>query len=143
MLPGLTDGMPSFPRLLSALVLVPLAFAGCDDEDDGGSAPVVDSLTLSGEDARVGMLSTVTGTLGFSDPDGDVEEARIELSDPAGTTTTVMTEIVGVSGMTEGTVVLQLAVLAMETGEHEATLTLIDAEGNESDPETATFEVTQ
>ena len=135
--------MRCLTRSTGAILLVALAMGGCDDEDEAGSAPVVESLSLDGQDVRVGMLSMVGGMLGFSDPDGDVAEARIELSDPEDTKTTLMTEIVGVSGMKEGTVVLQLGVLATRTGEHEATLTLIDEEGHESEPETATFDVTE
>lgn len=129
----------ALPLTLTVLLLLP----GCDAEEDGGTAPSLESLTLSAEDATIGSTSTIQGMLTFTDADGDLESAEIDVTDPGGNTSSVSTPITGVSGTREGTVVVQLSLVPPEAGTYEARVILHDAEGNASEPETATFEVTE
>jgi hypothetical protein len=130
-----------FPRIRS-FALITLCFAGCEaEEEDTGTPPSLESLMLSGDDVTVGAPSVVSGTLSFTDPDGDVDQAQIDVVQPDGTMLSTTTEITGAAGTTEGSIVVQLQVIANEAGTYEATLVLIDAMGNESEPLTTTFEV--
>jgi len=124
------------PCLLLALCVA----VGCEDAEDAGTPPSLDALELDATDVVAGSPSTLRGTLDFTDPDGDVTEAELTLSEPSGARSTVATPIVGVDGRTEATVTLQVTVLAPTAGTYEVTAVLLDAQGNVSESASASFD---
>ncbi len=123
------------------LLCAGLLASGCDEPDDAGTPPALRSFTLDATEVVVGTPSTLRGMLQFADPDADVTEAELTLVEPSGTEGTLTTPIVGAEGRTEAAVGLQVSILAPVAGTYEVTALLLDAEGNLSEPVTASFDV--
>lgn len=128
------------------LILI-ATLAGCTSEDghgleeDQGSAPRLESFALSSDPVPARTLTSVIGTLSFEDDDGDLELAEIEVTMAADVVTAVTAPFMGVDGVTEGTVPVQLQLLLADAGPADVELVLVDAEGNMSEPAVATVEV--
>ena len=131
-----------FPVFRSFAFLVLLgSLGGCDSPQEVGDAPVVESWSVQADAVTVGEVSTLNGTLVFNDPDGDLDQAEIEVIDPEGTSAMVTAEIVGVEGLTEGSVGVQVSFLAHRAGVFEVRVVLLDVQGNASEPASTTFEL--
>ena len=126
--------MRSFP-----LLLLVLSF-GCDaSSDDTGTPPSIESIELDASDVVVGTPSPLRGTLVFTDPEGDVMDAELTLREPSGAEASVSTPVAGAEGRVEGSVALQITVLAPEAGPYAVEAVLHDSAGNASEPVVATF----
>lgn len=101
-------------RLAYYMAAVMLAIAGCGGGDGdsinygGGATPVISASVFTPESARIndnGGQITVIATINFSDPDGDLRSATINILDDAGNTiTSQVITIANVDGVTSGTI---------------------------------------
>ncbi len=117
--------------ILLACLLISTA---CDSETDPGAPPTIESFTLGQADVPVGVGTTLTGTLAFTDPDGDVADAELVVTDPAGADTAVSTPVQGADGLDAGSVSVAIQFAAPTPGDYFISATLHDAEGNASEP---------
>ncbi len=113
--------------LLSCLALVACA------SDDNGAVPTITNLTLSQTTLAVGQQTTVSGTVGFDDPDGDLEELGIEITLPDQSKQTVpMTPLQNIGTMTSGSIAWSLIIAPPAAGTYGMDLWVVDANGNAS-----------
>ena len=121
-------------------VSISLLIAACSSSSSHGTAPTVSALNLSPTDLKVGSANTVTGTMQFADPDGDLVEIDSEVHVGAQTQTLPATQLAGVSGQTVGT--LQLTVLVQPTaaGQIDFFVWVTDKQGNSSNRLTTVFQ---
>ncbi len=118
-------------KRLPQLVLMLLASA-CASEDLG-SPPEISDLSYSPSAVTVGELATIAGALRFEDPDGDVLELLVTVSDPDGNRSEMPgTEVVDAAGKTSGTVTLQLALALPQPGTYSFEVHVVDQNGNDS-----------
>ena len=115
----------------NALILSLALAAGCTDDD--GSAPTISSLAFSPATVIVGQQTTISGTLAFADPDGDLVDLGVELTLPDQSTQTLpMTPLQNVGTMTDGSVAWSLFVAPPAAGTYGLALWLVDASGHAS-----------
>lgn len=113
--------------LLSCLALVACA------SDDNGAVPTITNLTLSQTTLAVGQQTTVSGTVGFDDPDCDLEELGIEITLPDQSKQTVpMTPLQNIGTMTSGSIAWSLIIAPPAAGTYKMDLWVVDANGNAS-----------
>ncbi len=118
-------------KSLPAIILLLLASA-CGSEDLG-SPPEISDLNYTPSSVQAGELATVQGTLLFEDPDADLLEMVVTLSDPAGNESEMPgTEVVDAAGKTSGIVTLQLALALPQPGIYPFTVRVVDQNGNDS-----------
>lgn len=125
----------------SAFLVLIASLGGCESPQEIGDAPVIESWNVQADAVTVGQASTLIGTLVFNDPDGDLDQAEIEIIDPEGTSAMVTAEIAGVEDLTEGSVGVQVSFLAQSAGVFEVSVVLLDVQGNASEPASTTFEL--
>ena len=122
--------------ILSALCLV----TACEDNDtSGGTAPSVDNLTLQKANLDVGKNNMVQGSLGFVDPDGDVDHLLIELELSGTVSTLPPTPVVGAAGLTMGAIPFVLSVTPGVAGPVLLRIRAVDSAGLSSQVLTATL----
>jgi hypothetical protein len=119
------------------LLVLLLALAGCAES---GTAPQIQALQLTPESVTLGTQTSLSASYEFTDPDGDALETLVVLRDPSGAENQLATPVSGASGLLRGRVSVQLVVLAPTAGEYSVTVTLRDAEGNDSNALSATFD---
>lgn len=121
---------------LPALILL---LPACSDEQLG-SPPEISDLSYSPSSVTAGQLATVQGSFSFEDPDGDLLEMLVTLTDPAGNNMEMpATEVTDAKGKTIGIVTLQLALVAPAPGTYPFAVLVVDENGNDSNPLTGSI----
>jgi hypothetical protein len=107
-----------------------LAIAACSDD---GNAPTISNLTATPASVPVGQQSTVSGTMGFSDPDGDLDQLGVEVTLPDQSKQTLpMSDLQNVGTMTEGTLGWALFITPPAAGTYRLSLWITDIDGKQS-----------
>jgi len=110
---------------------------------DDSADPVISDLTATPSSMTVGQQATISGTLVFDDPDGDLEELGAEITMPDGMRQALpMTDLIGVGDMTSGTLAWRMIVVPPTAGTYTLSLWLADADGHESNRLEATATAT-
>ena len=126
---------------------LPLAFALAACSSDGtegaaaskGAAPKISNLSFKSTTLAVGKIETIQGTVDFEDADGDFVglEGQASISG--------QTQAIPRTGVTStdktGKIVIQLQLGASVAGTANVEFWGVDKNGNQSNRETATFEV--
>ena len=113
-------------------LLLCLALAACASDDDT-AAPTISNLTASPSSLPVGQQTTVSGTVMFSDPDGDLDQLGVEVTLPDQSKQALpMTDLQNVGTMTEGTIAWALIVVPPSAGRYDMKIWVTDAEGDPS-----------
>jgi hypothetical protein len=108
-----------------------LSLIACADDDT--TAPTISNLTASPATLPVGTQTTVSGTVTFSDPDGDLEQLGVEVTLPDQSKQTLpMTNLQNVGTMTDGTIAWALIVVPPAAGPYKMSLWITDADGHTS-----------
>jgi len=114
---------------LAAISLLVLAAACTDDS----ASPTISDLTGSPTSMKVGQQVTMTGTMMFDDPDGNLAQLGGEITLPDQRVQELrMTDLAGVGSMKTGTLGWQMAVIPPMAGDYTLALWVTDADGNES-----------
>ena len=124
------QAMLSWVTLVGALGVV-----GCGSDDDGdkGSAPSIDSLSYSPETITMGQQATISGTLSFSDPDGDLSGIAYAITTPSGQSQTApQSPLQGTAGHTAGVLQFAFALIPPEAGQYPFEIWVSDAAGHAS-----------
>jgi hypothetical protein len=134
-------------KLLALLPIALLLFGcGSDGDGDGGTAPGISNLEYSPNSAHVGEgggAVTVTGTMDFVDPDGDLDFVRFRYR-PCGTGdwTNNDVDITGVSGLTSGTITFTGYIdTTCPPGSNTAQASAFDEAGHQSNTLNASWEL--
>ena len=118
---------------LLAFSLCSLSVVACASDDDNGTAPTISNLTIANSSLVVGQQTTVSGTLGFADPDGDLVDLGVELTLPDQSKQSLpMTALMNVGTMTSGSISWALIVVPPSAGTYKLALWITDMNGNES-----------
>jgi hypothetical protein len=108
--------------------LCALLWAGCSDEP-----PSIRMLQYSPNAALVGVMSTINGTVNFTDSDGDISQTQLTLTDPTGAaTTSSMMPITNVNQGPIGTVNFCIDFTPMIAGNWTFNFWIIDLQGRPS-----------
>ncbi|HEY5924658.1 MAG TPA: hypothetical protein VIV11_23425 [Kofleriaceae bacterium] len=108
-----------------------LALVACTTDDN--TAPTISNLAYSPMTMPVGTQTTITGSLNFSDPDGDLDQLAVEITLPdASKQTLPMTDLQNVGSMTEGTIAWALIVVPPAAGRYDMKIWITDIEGEPS-----------
>jgi N-acetylneuraminic acid mutarotase len=118
-------------------------FTGCGGSSGGGSGsnnggvmPTISGLSFSPTTARVddnGGQVNVSATIDFSDPDGDLRSATINVLDAAGTTVTSQaTTIANVDGVISGTIQATVTASTSTVGDFTVQVFVTDARALQS-----------
>lgn len=127
-------------RFAFVLVLAAAAVSACS-HGSHGTAPTIDMLSLDPATAKVGAQTTITATVHFTDPDGDIDTVDVEIEPPSAQATTMSADIVGADGETDGKAEFLLTVVPPEAGDYGVRITVVDTQGNRSNELDATFTV--
>ena len=116
----------------TAILLVTcLALVACASDDS--TAPTISNLSYSPMSLPVGMQTTISGTIAFNDPDGDLEQLGAEITLPDGSKQTLpMTNLQNVGTMTDGSIGWALIVVPPSAGTYHMSLWITDADGHTS-----------
>jgi hypothetical protein len=113
--------------LCSCLALVARA------SDDDTTAPMISNLTFSPAALTVGQQTTVSGTIAFTDPDGDLDQLGAELTLPDQSKQTLpLTDLQNVGTMTDGSIAWALIVVLPAAGAYHLELWITDLDGHAS-----------
>src|SRR5689334_9890883 len=106
-----------------------LTLAACASEDS--TAPTISNLTYSPTSLPVGQASTISGTLAFSDPDGDLDQlaALVTLPDQS-KQMLPMSDLQNVGTMTDGSLAWTMIVVPPVAGTYHMSLWLTDVDGH-------------
>lgn len=108
-----------------------LLAGGCAADD--GTAPEISDLTATPTTMTVGQQVTVTGTLHFDDPEGDLDQLGAEITIPDGTKQALRNvDLSTVGTVTTGTLTWALIVVPPAAGTYTLALWVTDANGNDS-----------
>lgn len=136
-----------------AVVFACVAFGiGCsggsdegEDTPDGGgasgegTAPVISDITFSPDKAVVGTQVTITGSVKFTDPDGDVDSLHVEIKLPGGSSQSIPSvQVQGAGGVTQSQAAFAIILLPPAAGEYVLSVWLADAAGSASNKLEAT-----
>lgn len=114
-------------KLASSLLVV---LAACSD---GGDPPEISNLTMTPQTVPVGAATTVSGTMNFSDADGDVDKIAAAVIVPGGARTELdPVPVQTVGDPTAGMVNYAFLIAPPSPGSYTVELWLIDDSGNES-----------
>ena len=114
----------------TAILLSALLFTACTDDS---TAPAISDLTFSPSSLPVGQQTTISGTIKFSDPDGDLDQLGVEVTLPDQSKQTLpMTDLQNVGTMTDGTIGWALIMAPPQAGTYHMALWITDADGNKS-----------
>ena len=117
---------------------------GCGDQIEPSTAPTISNLTYSPAEATIGESTTYTGTLDFSDPDGDLAQVAISILQPNGASLTVPpVDVQGASGIAAGTIGWAFIMVAAVEGDHTFEVWTTDDAGNASNKLSGTINATQ
>ena len=120
-----------------ASLLAIAMLSACADEDDSGGAPTIVSVSLTPDHVAVGAQAMVSGTVPFTDPDGDVENIEIDLATPDGMHSSMEVEVSDVDGVVEGTVLFTVTLMLPAAGSYPISVQLVDTQGNFSNTKSA------
>ena len=84
--------MAMLRRVLAVCVLLA---AGCSDDP-----PEIRMLSYSPNAGLVGAMTNISGTVAYTDSDGDISQTQVELIDPAGSST--ISSPIPISDVTQG-----------------------------------------
>jgi len=108
-----------------------LSLVACTSDDS--AAPKISNLTFSPSSLPVGQQSTISGTVGFSDPDGDLDQLGVEVTLPDQSKQTLpMSDLQNVGTMTDGSIAWALIIVPPSAGTYHLSLWITDAGGNAS-----------
>lgn len=135
--------------MLPAIIAAAALLAGCGGGGGGGgnagNAPVIANLRYAPGFAQLnagGGTVTVTGSVDFTDPDGDVSSVVIETFDPAGQPLgSTTTPVPGAAGLRSGTVTVSVLAPTTVAGDFTFQVFVADATGRTSNRLTGTFSV--
>ena len=117
-------------RLAAAIAPFLSLLVACTDDS---ASPTISDLTATPSSMTVGQQATVSGTMVFDDPDGNLEQLGAEVTLPDHSVQALpMTDLIGVGTMKTGTLGWRMAVIPPMAGEYKLSLWLTDADGNES-----------
>ena len=108
-----------------------LALAACTTDDN--AAPTISNLTYAPNTMTVGVQTTISGSLDFSDPDGNLDQLAVEVTLPDQSKQMLpMTDLQNVGTMTEGTIAWALIVVPPSAGRYDMKIWITDVEGDPS-----------
>jgi hypothetical protein len=125
-------------RIFAPLILsfASASFVGCGGSSSGETdpdPPAISNLALTPTEIPVGKLTTVSGTVDFSDKNSDVSQLAIDVTLPTGARQSVgKTEVQGAKGKPGGPVAVALFLQPPVAGQYLVDVYLIDAKGHES-----------
>ncbi len=122
---------------IAVAVLTAALLSACSEDDDHGTAPTLGSIALMPDHVAIGAQAMVTGTVAFTDPDGDVENLELDIASPGGMHSAMEVEVTGTDGVAEGTINFTVVVMLPAAGSYPIAAQLIDAEGNASNTKSA------
>jgi hypothetical protein len=131
-------GMISRPLLLVSAACLATACGSAPgnqtpDAGPGGHAPVVSSLTIQPNTVPVGQTTRATLTFGFTDVEGDVASAAIQIALPDGTLQPVQTIAAqGTAGQKNGTLGVLVDLTPPSAGQYTLSVWVTDVQENES-----------
>jgi hypothetical protein len=105
-----------------------LALAGCSDDP-----PSIRMLVYSPNAASQGVMASISGTVNYSDPDGDISQSQFDLVAPSGMAQT--SSLVPISDVTQGPlgmVDFTINFTPMEVGLYHFDVWIVDLQGRES-----------
>jgi hypothetical protein len=121
---------------LIGISLFAAALAACGGGDGGGgsaptSAPTITNLQYSPQAVYVSSTPAFfSGSLSFSDPDGDLASATITIVDSSGATvSTASTPVQGAAGVTSGTIQGSITAAVATAGSYTLQVFVTDARG--------------
>lgn len=118
-------------------MIVALGCAACSDADDG-QGPTISALTYSPKNMAVGQSNTISGTMLFADPDGDLDELAASILLPSGARQDIApTKIQSVAGMKSGPLSWSMLIRPPVAGTYSLDLHVEDAAGHASNTMTA------
>ena len=113
------------------LVCSCLSLVACASDD--GTAPTISNLTFSPSSLPVGQQTTISGTLAFSDPDGDLDQLGVEITLPDQSVQALpLTDLQNVGTMTDGSIAWALIVAPPSAGSYKMSLWITDIDGHAS-----------
>lgn len=119
-----------------------VTFDGRADALDLGTPPSIDELTFQPSEGAIGRTTTVSGTIDFEDPDGDVAQSVVSILQPDGASLFIEPVAVqGAEGHKSGTVGFAFLLTPSQEGQHQFDVWLIDEAGNSSNRLTGTINV--
>lgn len=124
-------------KWITVAALATALLSACSEDDDHGTAPTLESISLTPDHVAVGVQATVMGSVAFTDPDGDIENIELDLASPDGTHSSMEVEVSGADGIAEGTVAFTVSLILPAAGSYPIAAQLIDAEGNASNTKSA------
>jgi hypothetical protein len=111
-----------------AAALCGLVLAGCSDDP-----PTIRMIQYSPNAALVGVMSTINGQVSFTDPDGDISQSQVTLTDPTGASvTSSMTPITDVNQGPIGMVPFSIDFTPGIAGNWTFNFWIIDLQGRSS-----------
>lgn len=109
-----------------------LALVACASDDDT-TAPTISNLTFSPAALPVGQQTTVSGTIAFTDPDGDLDQLGAEITLPDQSKQALaMTDLQNVGTMTDGSIAWALIVVPPAAGTYRLQIWITDLDGHAS-----------
>jgi hypothetical protein len=107
-----------------------LALAACTDDP---TAPTISNMTYSPTSLPVGVQTTITGNVKFTDPDGDLDQLAVEITLPNQSKQMLpMVDLQSVGSMTDGSFAWAMIVVPPTAGTYDMSLWVVDASGLES-----------
>src|SRR5688572_10897000 len=95
-----------------------LALVACTSDDS--TAPTISNLTYSPSSVTVGQQATISGTLAFVDPDGDLHQLGAEITMPDNSKQELaMVNLQNVGSMTDGSLSWALIVVPPMAGTYQ------------------------
>lgn len=108
-----------------------LSLVACASDDT--TAPTISNLTFSPTALPVGQQTTVSGTVTFTDPDGDLDQLGVEVTLPDQTKQALpMTDLQNVGTMTDGSIAWALIIVPPTGGTYRMSLWITDVDGHAS-----------
>jgi N-acetylneuraminic acid mutarotase len=136
---------PTYSLLAACLLLQACGGGGGGGGNNSGTAPTISNLSYSPNAVYVGAAGStqlVHGEFDFSDPDGDIASGTLEALDAGGAVLDSQTfQITGVSGVTAGTVAVDVEANTSSTGNFTVRVSLTDRRGLVSNKLSGTFRV--
>jgi hypothetical protein len=97
-----------------------------------GTAPEISALTYTPETVSIGQ-STVSGSITFDDPDGDLANLNLEITTPDGQVQTIPSaNIAAIGDATTGSLPFAMVFIPPAIGDYTFQLWISDDEGNDS-----------
>jgi hypothetical protein len=123
------------------VAVVATVLVGCAD----GAAPVIENLEVDQMEIVVGVENTVSFTLDFSDSDGDVAQAQVEIvrQDDGTVLLSSATPIEGAAGVEAGRFTGGVSITPQEAGFFYFRVTVIDETANESNALSESIEIVE